>query len=168
MKAGEGDRMKYFIKEYETRYFAGIEFPNGIQPNSDDARKTPDLWNRFFSEVSDRIDNKIEPNHFIGLEIYPFDFAETGQFDYYALAETETLFKETEGLVTKRLKKGRYICFPIRFDDIMNDMQRVYKYIKEQNIKVHMGIDYEDYLVGEDYNKPEAVLNFCLLLEADA
>jgi predicted transcriptional regulator YdeE len=159
--------MKYFVKEYEQRYFAGIEVPNGIKPNTDDYKNIPKAWDDFFNNVNVKIDNKIDPEHFIGLEIYPFDFMETGVFDYYVLAETNSLFAETEDIVTKKLKKGRYICFPINFDDISNEIQKVYKYIEKENIKVHMGFDYEDYLVGEDYGDSGAVLNFCLLLEDD-
>lgn len=157
--------MKYFIKEYETRYFAGIEFPNGINPNSDDIIKISSLWNEFFDKYNDLVQNKVEPNHFIGLEIYPFDFRETGIFDYCVLAETNQKIETSENITTKKLKEGRYICFPIQFDNIRDEIQSVYNYIKEKQIKVHMGFDYEDYLVGENYGEAGAVLNFCLLLE---
>jgi predicted transcriptional regulator YdeE len=160
--------MKYFIKEYETRYFAGIEFPNGIRPNTEDIKKIPELWDSFFNEYNAMVDNKVEPYHNIGLEIYPFNFAEEGVFDYCVLAETNELIDPKEGIITKKLKAGRYICFPIAFDNIASDIQKVYKHIKEKEIKVHRGFDYEDYLVGENYGEPGAVLNFCLALEEDA
>ena len=159
--------MKYFIKEFDTRYFAGIEFPDGINTDSDDAKKIPDLWETFFENINDNITNKVNPNHFIGLEIYPFDFRETKTFYYYVLAETKELIEESDIVTTKKLKKGRYICFPIEFDQITEKIQKVYQFIKREKIKVHMGFDYEDYLPEENYSKPGAILNFCLRMEDD-
>jgi len=157
--------MKYFIKEYETRYFAGIEFPNGIQLKKNDQKKIPKLWEQYFEGVSQRIKNQVEPNHVIGLEFYPFDFKETTTYNYFALAETKDLIEAFTGVVTKKLRKGKYICFPIKFDEISQEIQKVYKFIKDNDIKVHRGFDYEDYLPSEDYGNPEAILNFCLMIE---
>lgn len=159
--------MKYFIKEFDTRYFAGIEFPDGINTDSDDVNKVPDLWDTFFENVSENIVNKVEPFHCIGLEIYPFDFNETKTYYYYVLVETNELIEESDFITTKKLKKGKYICFPIEFDQISEEIQRVYQYIKREKIKVHMGFDYEDYLPDEDYTKSGAILNFCLRMEDD-
>jgi predicted transcriptional regulator YdeE len=160
-----GGVMKYFVKEYETRYFAGIEFPNGIRPNTEDIKQIPALWDKFFNEYNSLVDNKVEPYHNIGLKIYPFDFKENGIFDYCVLAETEKLVESKNDIITKRLKAGKYICFPINFTQISSEIQKVYKFVKEKEIDVHMGFDYEDYLVGENYGEPGAVLNFCLALE---
>ncbi len=160
--------MKYFIKNYDTRFFAGIEFPGGINPQAEDIYEIPDLWERLFGHAVGQIDHKVVPHHFIGLECYPFDFSETGSFDYFALVETERLIDVPEGLVTKKLKKGRYICFPIHFDHIREEIQQVYAYIKAERIHIHMGFDYEDYLVEENYGERGAILNFCLLLDENA
>ncbi len=160
--------MKYFIKEYDTRYFAGIEFPNGVVLKNNDMKKKPALWDDFFKNYATNIDNQVNPNHVIGLEFYPFDFQETGTYDYYVLAETNNLVESNDKIVTKKLKKGRYICFPINFDEITTEIQKVYKHIKDNKIKVHMGFDYEDYLTTENYGVTGAVLNFCLLLDQDA
>ena len=160
--------MKYFIKHYDTRYFAGIECPNGVNMKDNDPKKIPDLWSEFFGSYLDRVNEKIEPDHYIGLETYPFDFMETGVFDYNAMVETKELIEPLSGMITKKLKAGKYICFPIPFDDIVTEIQRAYKFIKAENIKVHMGFDYEDYLANENYNEPGAILNFCLLLEDDS
>ncbi|MBI9009898.1 MAG: GyrI-like domain-containing protein [Tenericutes bacterium] len=160
--------MKYFVKEYETRYFAGIEYPNGIRPKTNDIKKIPELWEKFFKEYASSIEKQVEPNHLIGLEIYPFYFAKEGVFDYCVLAETKELIESSDEIVTKKLKAAKYICFPINYDNIASQIQKVYKYIKEKEIHVHMGFDYEDYLVGENYGEPGAVLNFCLALEEDA
>lgn len=158
--------MEYFIKEYQTRFFAGIEFPNGIQLKKNDMKKIPQLWDTFFNQYVQSIPNQVEPNHFIGLECYPFDFQETGDFDYYVLGETEGLIEPVEGIVTKKLKAGKYICFPIPFDQITTHVQKVYKFIKDEKIKIHMGFDYEDYLPDQNYGAAGAILHFCLLLES--
>jgi len=159
--------MKYFVKEYKTRYFAGIEFPNGINIRSEDAKRIPELWDEFFNDHMARISDKIEPSHMIGLETYPFDFMETGIFDYNVLVETNDLIEPVSGIITRKLKAGKYICFPIEFDDILNQVQKAYRYIKAEKINVHMGFDYEDYLNEENYGEAGAILNFCLLLEDD-
>ena len=160
--------MKYFIKEYDTRYFAGIEFPNGLRLNTDDKKKIPEIWDRFFKEENIKITNKEIPYHYIGLEIYPFDFMETKIIDYFVLAETSGLFEGDSEIVTKKLKKGKYICFPIKHDDISKEIHRVYEYIEEEKINVHMGYDYEDYIPDENYEKEGAILNFCFLMENDS
>ena len=95
------------MKEYETRYFAGIEFPNGIQLKKNDQKKIPKLWDRFYEGGSAKIGNQVNPNHVIGLQIYPFDFKEIATYDYFALAETKELIEATEGIVTKKLRKGK-------------------------------------------------------------
>ncbi len=166
-KGKDGENMKYFIKEYDTRYFAGIEFENGVS-NLDDMKKIPKLWDKLFVTDLKNIQNTKSPHHFIGLEMYGLDFQETGTFDYYAMIETEGLIEPNLGIVTKKLKKGRYICFPIPFDQISQEIKLIYDYIKSEKIKVHMGFDYEDYLPTEDYGEAGAILNFCLLLEEDA
>lgn len=160
--------MKYFIKHYDNRYFAGIEFPGGINMTQNDPKNIPGLWDDFFSSWVAKVSDKTEPNHFIGLETYPFDFKETGTFDYNAMVETKTLIDPVEGMITRKLKAGKYICFPIPFDDIINEIQRIYKFCKAEDIKVHMGFDYEDYLTTENYGEPGAILNFCLLMEDDS
>lgn len=157
--------MKYFIKDFEKRYFAGLELPNGMQLNTNNASKIKELWQTFMSKYAPTIPNQVSPKRYIGLEIYPFDFKETGAFDYYALTEINALIDPDEMIVTKKLKPGRYICFPIKLVDIMNEIQKVYAYIKEKEIQVHMGFDYEEYIAGEDYRDKDATLNFCLLLE---
>jgi len=159
--------MKYFIKEYGVRYFAGIEFPGGVNIRKNDSQNIPNLWEVFFKDHLSKIKDLVEPNHMIGLETYPFDFMETGIFDYSALVETNNLVEAESGGVTRKLKAGKYICFPIPFDDIVTEIQRAYKFIKAQKIKVHMGFDYEDYLPEENYLEAGAILNFCLLLEDD-
>jgi len=160
--------MKYFVKEFETRYFAGIEFPDGVNIPNGDADRISEIWDDFFQTDLDSIQDKKQPNHYIGLEIYPFDFKDTKTFYYYALVETKGLIEPEEGLVTKKLKKGKYICFPIEFDNIRQEIQKVYKFIQEKKIKIHMAFDYEDYLPEENYNASGAILNFCLLMEPDA
>lgn len=157
--------MKYFIKEYDTRYFAGIEFPEGIRLQTDDVKKIPQLWDKFFNFYNPLIKNQVEPGHFIGLECYPYDFHDVKVYDYFVLAETKEVMEPRDDITTKKLKKGRYICFPIKFDDITNEIHKVYEYIKSEEIKVHLGFDYEDYLVSENYNERGAVLNFCFLLD---
>ena len=73
--------MKYEIKEFDTRYFAGIEHPNGV----DISLKQMDLqktWTELFKVHPEKIENKVEPNNFIGLECYPPDFMDEKVFDY--------------------------------------------------------------------------------------
>lgn len=160
--------MKYTIQEYDTRFFAGIEVPNGVLMNSEDFKRIPQVWHEFFEKHDQSIKNKVEPHHHIGLEIYPFDIKETQTFDYNVLAETKELVEVNDSQITRKLKAGKYICFPISFDDIHQEIQKVYAFIKEEKINVHMGFDYEDYLPDQNYGAPGAILNFCLMLEEDA
>ena len=160
--------MKYTIKEYDTRYFAGIEVVDGVKLNSDDFKRIPSVWEEFFEKHAQSIQNQVEPHHHIGLEIYPFDIKETKTFDYNVLAETKGLVSVNDHQLTRKLKPGKYICFRISFDNIHDEIQKVYAFVKQENINVHMGFDYEDYLEGQDYSKPGAVLDFCLMLEEDA
>ncbi len=155
--------MEYKVKEYEVRYFAGIEYEGGVQPN--EPHSIPDLWDSLFHTHLSNITNIKQPSKFIGLECYPPDMMESNVFDYFALVQTYDLIEESEKIVTKKLPKGKYISFPIKFDDISNEIQKVYKYIKENNINVHYGFDFEDYLEGENYSGSGAMLHFSMLLE---
>jgi len=156
--------MKYKTMEFENRYFIGIEYPGGVQPGSDP--KFGQLWDDFLGEDIKLLSDVTHKNKFIGLECYPPDFKETKTFDYYALLETNELVKK-DGFSSKKLPKGTYILFEITFDDIRDQIQNVYKYIRENNINIHYGFDYEDYLQEEDYTKSGAVLNFCVKLVDD-
>ncbi len=157
--------MEYIIKDFETRYFAGLELDGGVNANSSDKLKIPALWDDFFKKYVQNIPDKTEPHKFIGLEIYPYDFMETKNFDYYAMIETNTLIEGRGEIVTKKLPKGKYISFPIKFDDITNEVGKVYKFMETQDLKVHMGFDVEDYLVTQDYSKKGQILHMMFLLE---
>lgn len=156
--------MKYTFKEKKERFFIGLEYEGGVslEGNNDFG----DVWHDLFDEKMIFLDNIETTNNFIGLECYPPDFKESKTFDYYALVETKKLEK-VEGFISKKLPKGKYICFRIKFDEAKDEIRKVYNYIKENDIKVHMGFDYEQYLDNEKYDEKGAVLDFCLLLEND-
>lgn len=157
--------MKYEIKEYSERYFAGIEYPNGAKLNQQEELQK--IWIEFLELAKDKVKRKKRPYNYIGLECYPPDFMEIKVFDYYALVETDGLIESDDTIVTKKLPKGRYICFEISFDDLQNEIKRVYHYLHEQQIKVHNSFDIEDYINSEDYGKKNAKLYFSFLLDDD-
>jgi hypothetical protein len=154
--------MKYKITEYDERYFLGIEYEGGVAPGSNADLNS--LWTTFLKEDVKLLEKEDILNKFIGLECYPPDFAETRMFDYYALVQTKHLVKH-DGFSSKKLPKGKYIEFVVSFDNLHEDIKQVYKYIKDNNINVHFGFDYEDYLESEDYWKDGATLQFALKLE---
>ena len=155
--------MKYEVKDYKERYFAGIEFEGGITLGS--KVDLPKLWDEFLNDVLEEIPLRKKGFHMIGLECYPPDFMESKVFDYYALVETESLVKSTDNYVTKKLPKGKYICFEVGFDTLKDDIHKVYAYIKEHKVKVHKGFDFEEYLEGQKYYESGAILNFSFLLD---
>lgn len=155
--------MKYEVKDFNERYFAGIEFEGGvILGEVNDLQK---LWDKFNNDVLKEIPSRKKGSNVIGLECYPPDFMETKVFDYFALVETDGLLESNEIYITKKLPKGKYISFEIGFDTIKQDIQKVYAYIKEHNVKVHFGFDFEEYLEGQKYYENGAILNFSFLLD---
>ncbi len=154
--------MKYITKVYEERFFIGVEYEGGVKPG--DEPKFGQLWDDFLRDDLLLLKDVPNKNKFIGLECYPPDFKESRTFDYYALLETNELVKH-DGFTSKKLPKGTYVLFEIKFDVIHDEIKRVYQYVKEHNMNIHYGFDYEDYLVEEDYTKPGATLNFVLKLE---
>jgi len=154
--------MKFITKEFDERFFIGIEYQGGVKPG--DSPKFGQLWDGFLREDIKLLKDVPNKNKFIGLECYPPDFRETKTYDYYALLETNDLVKK-DGFTSKKLPKGTYVLFEINFDQIHDEIQKVYKHVKENNMNIHYGFDYEDYLLGQDYTKPGAILNFCLKLE---
>lgn len=156
--------MKYITKQYPERYFVGIELEGGM--NQDTMPNIPALWESFFDDMK-LLDPLQVLNKFIGLECYPPDFKETKSFDYYAMVQTKDLL-EQDGFVTKKLPAGTYISFEISFQNITNQIHSCYEYVKEHNINVHMGFDFEDYLPDKDYNNTtDSILHFSMLLETD-
>ena len=155
--------MKYEVKDMNERYFAGIEYEGGIALS--ETHKLPKLWEKFLNDVLEEIPLRKKGFPVIGLECYPPDFMETKVFDYYTLVETDVLIEKSEKYVTKKLPKGKYICFEVGFDTLKDDVQKVYKYIKEHNVKIHKGFDFEEYLDGQKYYESGAILNFSFLLE---
>lgn len=154
--------MKFTTKEFEERFFIGVEYEGGVKPG--DAPKFGQLWDDFLKEDIKLLIDVSDKNKFIGLECYPPDFKESRIFDYFALLETNELVKR-DGFTSKKLPKGTYVLFEIHFDEIHDEIQQVYQYVKEHNMNIHYGFDYEDYLEGQDYTKPGAILNFALKLE---
>ncbi len=154
--------MKHIIKHYEERYFIGVEVEGGVDFDSLASIQT--LWDTFLTEDMKLIADAPITTKCIGLECYPPDFMETRSFDYFALVQTERLIHR-DGFVSKKLPAGNYISFPIEFDHIRDGIQRVYNYLRDQDIAVHMAFDFEDYLEEQDYTKPGAILHFSFLLE---
>lgn len=158
--------MKYVVNDYETRYFAGIELIGGLKVNTNDYDKIPGLWSDFREVYLKDIPNRKEPGHFIGLEMYRFDFMESKTMDYFALVEIEELFDcNEEEVVTKKLPKGRYISFTINHDDLLSEVEKVYQYIENEGINVHLGFDVKEYLVEENYDFPGAKMLLTFKLE---
>lgn len=151
--------MKYTIKDYKERFYIGIEYPGGVVVGADNTIKK--TWTDFFDNDYQYIENVKDGGKFIGLECYPPDFSESKTFDYYALCEVSSLAKQ-EGFVSKKLPEGKYISFPVKMRELKTEIGNVYRFIKENNIKVSNSFDYEDYLSEEDYSKKDAILNFCL------
>ncbi|MDD3129572.1 MAG: GyrI-like domain-containing protein [Candidatus Izemoplasmatales bacterium] len=160
--------MDYTINDYETRYYAGIELIGGLKAESKDYDKLPDLWNDFRQVYLEDIPHKVVPNKFIGLEMYRFDFMESKTMDYFALVEITHLFDcDQEDVVTKKLPKGRYISFTINHDDLLDEVENVYEYIKQENINIHLGFDFKEYLNSENYQESGAKLCLSFKLEDD-
>ena len=154
--------MNYKISEYETRYYVGVEYEGGVKSGSNP--NLGELWNVFLKEDLTLLMDVPNYEKFIGLECYPPDFKESKNYDYYALLETKELVKKP-GFTSKKLPKGKYIEFEIQFDTIHDEIQNVYQYIRDNNLVIHYGFDYEDYIKGQDYDSNGAILNFVLKLE---
>ena len=158
--------MKYIVRDYKTRYFAGIELIGGLKVDSDDYAKIPGLWDDLRELYLHEIHNKIFPHNLIGLEMYRFDFLESKTMDYFALVEIKELENfEGEEIVTKKLPKGRYISFKIDHDSLMEEVERVYEYVKQERINIHLGFDVKEYIPEEDYKTQGAKLYLTFKLE---
>ena len=157
-----GDNVEFLKREYSERFYIGIEKQGGIKPNTDPL--IGQLWESFMNDDFSLLNKDELEMNFIGLECYPPDFSESHEFDYYALVESKELLKKP-GFVSKKLPKGTYVSFKIEYDDIMNQIMKVYDYVKQQQMKVHLGFDYEEYIPTEDYNNPGAILYLSLLLD---
>lgn len=156
--------MKYITREFPERYYIGVEYEGGITPGK--PNKIGDLWSVFFNEDMKLLNGVELIDEYIGLECYPPDFKETRQLDYYAMAQTKELVK-IDGFSSKKLPEGKYISFEVQFDNLYNEIQQVFNYMKENDINAHMGFDFEEYINGQDYMKDGAILYFSLLLEDD-
>ncbi|MCF7926726.1 MAG: effector binding domain-containing protein [Candidatus Izimaplasma sp.] len=155
--------MNYKKKQYDVRYFIGIEYEGGIEVNEEE--DTNRLWQDFKNEDIVLLDNLKEPKHFIGLQCYPPDFDEVKTYDYYAMVETNGLDKQA-GFTTKKLPAGTYIQFKMKKENINEETKKVYQFIEDRGINIHYGFDYEDYEVA-DTEDDEIEIYFSLLLEND-
>lgn len=158
--------MKYEISEHEVRYYAGIEHPDGITLTVDND-SMGNLWKKFFKDYFEVIPKKFEPSTFIGLECFPPDYKEVKVYDYYAMVQTTTLIEHTDKIVTMKLPKGEYITFLLNFSKLRDEIQRVYRFVKVNNIRINHGFDVEEYLSEEDYAKENAKIKFSLLVMND-
>lgn len=154
--------MKYIKQEYENRYYIGLEHIPSIEIGK--PHQIKELWDTFLKKGLKELSQEQLKHEFIGLECYAPDFMETKTFDYFALVETKGLIKE-QGFVSKKLPKGTYIKFEVEFDHLLEQIKQVYQYINDNNINVHFGFDYEEYISDQDYSKEGAKLYFVLKLE---
>lgn len=152
--------MKYEIRELNERIFCGMSIK--VTPGEGN-NKIPSLWHRFMTEGSELLKDVKRGTKNIGLEAYPGDFMETHEFYYHAMVEIIEKV-DIEGMDTVVLPKGKYIFFELEFDDISNQIQAIYKYIKESNINVNYAFDYEDYLENQQYNQKGQILNLAFLM----
>ena len=159
--------MEYIVKDYETRYYAGIELIGGFKIGSDDQKKIPGLFEELENVYLSDIPSKKEPLSFVGLEMYRFDFMESKMVDYFALVETKGLvdLEEEDNLVTKKLPKGKYIMFPIKKEQMANQIKKVYRYVEEEEINVHLGFHVELYEHNNKSHFNNEKLYLCFKLE---
>ncbi|MEC9484446.1 MAG: effector binding domain-containing protein [Candidatus Izemoplasma sp.] len=155
--------MKYTIKTYDTRYFAGIEKEDGLSVGENE--DLTEFWDVFLQEDLALLRDVKYPLNIIGLDCYPPDFKQQQKFDYYAMVEILNA-QEQSGFVTKKLPKGEYILFEIPNENIQDEIRKVYRYIKRNNIKIHPGFDYEDF-VTPNKDLDNAIVYFALLLEGE-
>ena len=153
--------MKYNIEMYETRYFIGVEKQGGIVLGSEE--NISELWKEFLEDDMRLLQNVVKPVHFIGLDCYPPDFGVEKQFDYYAMVEVDSLQKQP-GFTLKKLPAGKYMVFELMNEQIQDQIRKVYQYVKKENIKVHMGFDYEDFLDTNNIFDKTKTIKFALLL----
>lgn len=153
--------MKYRIESYDTRYFIGVEKQGGILLGKEENIET--LWKEFISEDSTLLNHLVEPVHYIGLDCYPPDFKEEKRFDYFVMAEVTNKEKQA-GFTLKKLPAGRYMIFQIPNEQVQTQIRKVYQYVNENNISVHMGFDYEDFSSTNKFFDKNSTLEFALLL----
>ncbi len=155
--------MEYKYANFDVRFFAGIEFEDGIEPSS--PYDLVSFYDSFFDEFNSTIKGKFEPENIIGMVCYPPDIEEETKYDYYALAEIVALIPQQPHIVTKKLPAGKYICFSVKVSKLHDARTQIYKYCKQQNISLHYGFDYEEYQNQDDYKNPLADVNICLKVE---
>jgi len=129
--------MKYEVKDFEERYFAGLEFEGGVTLGKKD--DIPKLWDKFLNDVLEDIPSRKKGFPVIGLECYPPDFMESKVYDYYSLVETEGLITSDDLYVTKKLPKGKYISFEIGFDLFPDYAFRIGDVL--HFLHIHFGLD---------------------------
>jgi len=159
--------MEYIVKEYEIRYFAGIELIGGFKVGSEDHKKIPGLFEELENVYLSDIESKKEPFKYVGLEIYRFDFMESKMVDYFAMVETKGLIEvsEEDNLVTKKLPQGKYIMFPINKANMASEIKKVYRYVEEEDINVHLGFHVELYEDDDKSHFNNEKLYLCFKLE---
>jgi len=158
--------MKYKFIEQDERYFAGIEHSEELLFGENNV-KVGETWKRIFHEFYDVIKMKTEPHQMIGLNCSSIDFEDTGKVNYFAMVETIALIEQDASLKRKKLPKGKYVCFDVSLEKMAEERRQVYEYCKDNNINIHEGFDYENYLNHVNYQEPNAMLEICLKLEDD-
>jgi hypothetical protein len=77
------------------------------------------------------------------------------------MVETNGLVEiDEDNLATKKLPKGKYIMFPINRERMFDEIKRVYKYVEQEKINVHLGFHVEMYM--QHFNDKEMYLCFKL------
>lgn len=152
--------MNQIIKKYHERYFIGLSLQLKPGVNNDEI---PKLWHKLFNDIIPSLEDEIVIKHYIGLEEYDEDFMTTHELKYSAMVEVKN--KIESDYYQQTLPKGTYVAFEIEFDDIMNEIGRVYDYVKKNKMGVSYAFDYEDYLPNQDYSKREQKLHFTLKLK---
>lgn len=148
--------MQYSYCTFPERTFAGLV--KNVQ--LDNIPCLGEFWDLFFSSKIQGITGIKEPKKFIGLEVYPDNIEEVRSFDYHVLVEVSEI-DQLDEYVVRTVPSGKYICFETSLDTLVKDIHASYQYVKDNDIKIEEGFDFEDYM-PMDYNDDEVPLRFCL------
>lgn len=136
--------MEYKVIKQEEKIVAGIEARTNNF--SEDVYKIiSGLWEKFYSETYNKIENKVNGR---SLGIYTeYENDEKGDYTMITACEVSSSNKNNNDMIIKRIPAGKYAVFTIR-GDVRTEVGKFWQELWKMKLERTFICDYEEYCEG--------------------
>ena len=136
--------MEYKVIKQEEKIIAGIEARTN-NFSEDVCKVIGGLWEKFYSEIYNKIENKVNGR---SLGIYTeYENDEKGDYTMITACEVSSSNKNNNDMIIKKIPAGKYAVFTIR-GDVRTEVGKFWQELWKMKLERTFICDYEEYCEG--------------------